>query len=175
MLAHPPLKSRIITTSAGVRAPPVLTQARATGYKCWDMDSMQDAIAEVGKGMSQREAAVRYQVPRSTLQGYINGESSLMSRSGCPLLTLTEEDELATFLVEVAKIGYPHTRKQIIAKVQEMVNSKGRNTVVTSGWWQSFRKRHEDLTLKSAIPLSCSRAKATDQQVLDRYFKRLKK
>ena len=128
MLAHPPLKSRIITTSAGVRAPPVLTQARATGYKCWDMDSMQDAIAEVEKGMSQREAAVRYQVPRSTLQGYINGESSLMSRSGCPLLTLTEEDELATFLVEVAKIGYPHTRKQIIAKVQEMVNSKGRNT-----------------------------------------------
>ena len=45
--------------------------------------------------------------------------------------------------------------------------------MVTHGWWQSFYKRHPDLTLKSAIPLSIARAKATDEEVLGRYFKML--
>ena len=135
---------------------------------------MQDAIAEVEKGMSQREASERFQVPRSTLQGYLSGKSTLASRSGCPLLTLEEEDEFATFLIEVGKIGYPHTCAQVLAKVQEMVNHKGKTTVVTRGWWQSFRKRHSELTLKSAIPLSIARAKASDCEVIDKYFCMLK-
>ena len=89
------------------------------------------------------------------------------------MLSGEEENELATFLVEVAKIGFPHTRQQVISKVQEIVESKGKNTVVTRGWWQSFCKHHPNLTLKSALPLSIARAKATDEEVLERYFEML--
>ena len=174
MFPHPPLKSRIVVTSNnGIPNPSEKSDMRPTSYKGWDMDAMQQAVAEVEKGMSQRQAAECYKVPRSTLRDYISGRSSLSSRSGKPILSEEEENELATFLVEVAKIGFPHTRLQVISKVQEIVESKGKNTVVTHGWWQSFCKRHPDLTLKSAIPLSIARAKATDEEVLGRYFKML--
>ena len=128
---------------------------------------MQEAIAEVEKGMSMRKAAEYYQIPRSTLRDYVTGQSSLSSRSGVPLLSQEEEAELATFLVEIAKIGYPYTRQQVLSKIQAIINMKGMNKQVTSGWWQSFRKRHPQLTLKSAIPLSMSRAKATDAEVFN--------
>ena len=36
----------------------------------------------------------------------------------------------------MAKIGYAHTRKQIIALVQQIVESKGIETVVSSGGWE---------------------------------------
>ena len=71
---------------------------------------MQQAMTEVEKGMmSQRQAAECFKVPRTTLQDYLSGRSSLSSQSGKPLLSEEEEKELATFLVEAAKIGYPHT------------------------------------------------------------------
>ena len=171
MFPLPSLKSRIVRTN-GKGMPPNQepTQLRPTSYKGWDMNDMQQAIAEVEKGMPQRRAAELYRVPRSTLRDYASGRSTLSSRSGCPLLSEQEEKELATFLIEVAKIGYPQTRQQVIAKVQTIVDSKGKNSLVTNGWWQSFNKRHPELTLKSGIPLSLARAKATDAEVLDRYF-----
>ena len=161
MFPHPPLKSCIVVTSNnGIPNPSEKSHMRPTSYKGWDMDAMQLAVAKVEKGMSQRQAAECYKVPRTTLRDYLSGRSSLSSRSGKPILSEEEENELATFLVEIAKIGYPHTRQQVISKVQEIVESKGKNTVITPGWWQSFCKRHPDLTLKSAIPLSTARAKA---------------
>ena len=176
MLPIPSLKSRIMSsklhTQRVSKVPhiPTIEQARPTAYKLWNMDTMQEAIAEVEKGMSIRRAAECYKIPRTTLQDYVSGQSTLSSRSGAPILTVDEESELATFLVEVAKIGYPHTRQQVLNKVQAIVDAKGLNRLVTFGWWQSFAHRHPDLTLKTAAPLGMSRAKATDRNVLQRYF-----
>ena len=74
--------------------------------------------------------------------------------SECQYLTDEEEEELAQFLIEIAKIGYPCTAKEVLTVVQEIINNKGIDAVVTKGWWQGFRKRNPKLTLKSAVPLS---------------------
>ena len=61
----------------------------------------------------------------------------LKARSGpTSYLTPEEEEELACFPIEMVKIGYAHRRKQIIALVQQIVESKGIETVVSSGWWE---------------------------------------
>ena len=39
-----------------------------------------------------------------------------------PYLSLEEEEELASFLVQTAKIGYPHTKKQYLLLVQQIVD-----------------------------------------------------
>ena len=66
----------------------------------------------------------------------------------------------------MAKIGYAHTRKQVIALVQQIVESKGISTVVSSGWWERYIKRHPQVTLRVAVPLSMARAMASDREVL---------
>ena len=73
----------------------------------------------------------------------------------------------------MAKIGYAHTRKQVIALVQQIVESKGISTVVSSGWCERYIKRHPQMTLRVAVPLSMVRAMASNQEVLDRYFNML--
>ena len=84
-------------------------------------------------------------------------------------LTFEEEEELTSFLLQAAKIGYPHTRKQIIALVQQIIHNKGITTTITNGWWERFLKRHPHLTLQVAVPLSYARALASDPEVINRY------
>lgn len=44
------------------------------------------------------------------------------ARSGPDLyMSIEEEVELSYFLIQVAKIGYPHTKKQVLALVQRML------------------------------------------------------
>ena len=41
---------------------------------------------------------------------------------------------------------------------------------VTTGWWNSFRKRHPQLTVRTASRLSYVRAIAHDPNVFENYF-----
>lgn len=73
----------------------------------------------------------------------------------------------------MAKIGYAHTRMQVIALVQQIMDGKGVSTVVTNGWWERYVQRHPQIALRVAVPLSVARAMASDREVLDRYFNML--
>ena len=41
---------------------------------------------------------------------------------------------------------------------------------MTHGWWESFKRRHPQLTLCTASPLSYARAVASNPEVIRRYF-----
>ena len=51
-----------------------------------------------------------------------------------------------------------------------MVDAKGLDVQVTEDWWERFRARHPNLTLRKGEPLSRARMKVTDRSVLDRYY-----
>ena len=90
-------------------------------------------------------------------------------------LTEEEEDELVAFVRRCALIGYPKSRKDMMALVQQIIESKGMQYTITNGWWESFCKRHPDLTLRAPVALSQARAIATDREVMDNYFDLLEK
>ena len=91
-------------------------------YRTWENVSMQNALKAVDKGESIRRAAELYNVPRSTLYDRVSGKVMHGARSGPqPYLSVEEEEELTNFLLETAKIGYAHTRKQVIALVQQSI------------------------------------------------------
>ena len=101
----------------------------------------------------------------------MSGKIDFGARSGpSPYLTAEEEEELASFLIQSASIGYPHTKSQVLAIVQQIVNGKGIKSSVTNGWWERFRGRHPNLTLRSAVPLGLARSKATHSTVMAIYF-----
>lgn len=111
-----------------------------------------------------------YKITRSTLHNHVSGKVAFGARPGpMPYLTTEEEEELCSFLVQVAKIGYPKTKQQVLALVQQIVSSKGIVTTVSNGWWERFSQRNPGITLRSAVPLSLARAAVTDTEMLSRY------
>lgn len=73
-------------------------------------------------------------------------------------------------MIRCADIGYAHSLPQVLALVQNTVNSKGIDKMVTRGWWQRFSEHNKQLCHCTAVPLSVARAMAADPDVLDRYF-----
>ena len=51
-----------------------------------------------------------------------------------------------------------------------MYRLRGIAKQVTNGWWESFCKRHPNLTLRAAASLSRARVVASDPSSLTRYF-----
>ena len=140
-------------------------------YKSWTDPGLSKALAAIDEGFSIRKVAEMYGIPKSTLHDHVSGKVAYGSKCGPdPYLDLEEEEELANFLVRSAGIGYPHTKKQVFALVQRMLNKKGIETNVTNGWWERFQSRHPHITTRVAVPLSVARAKASDPVVLKGYF-----
>ena len=133
---------------------------------------MQKTIAAVEKhGDSLRCTSEKYGIPRSTLHDHTSGKIEHGAKPGRgAYLTSEEEEELVSFLIKCAGIGYPHTRKQIMALVQGITKAKGIETTISDGWWERFRQRHSEITLRVAAPLSFARAMASDKDSLNNYF-----
>jgi hypothetical protein len=130
-----------------------------------------NAMLAVENGASLRQAAEMYRIPRSTLHDHVTGKVAFGAHSGPdPYLSVGEEEELTNFLLQVAQIGYPHTKKQVLVIVQQVLISKGINSSVSNGWWERFCKRNPSVTLRAAVPLSLARALATDPEMLLRYY-----
>ena len=85
-------------------------------------------------------------------------------------LSPREEAELVTFLSRCTCIGYAKSHKEVLVLVQRVLDRRGLKKLVTNGWWESFRHRHPNLTLRTAVPLSLARARASDPEMLPRYF-----
>ena len=91
-----------------------------------------------GKGLSIWTSRM-YGIPKSTLRDYVTGKVQFGARPGpTPYLSHGEEEELGGFLVQVARIGYPRNKWEVLALLQQIVESKGIETVVTNGWWERF-------------------------------------
>ena len=166
----PPLKDRVFRSGAATSEQ--ASSGRPRKYKGWSEDRLHLAYQSYQtKKFSLRQAAEAYDVPKSTLHDRITGRVQFDKKSGPEkYLTDAEEAELVNFLVECAKVGYARSRKDVLSLVQMVVKTKGKDVVLSGGWWQSFKKRHPEITLRSAEPLAYARAVASNPAVLDRYY-----
>ena len=119
---------------------------------------------------------LRHNIPRSTLSDRVTGKVKETSHSGpTRYLSDEEEAELVHFLTGSALMGYARTKKDVMAIADQIIERKGiKKCPVSNGWWESFRKRHPHLTLRTVEKLSYARFIATDQRVIDQYFDLLK-
>ncbi len=146
---------------------------RPSAYKDWDDERLRKACDAVkDEHLSVRRAAEQYRVPKSTLSDRVTGRVQFGSHSGpARYLSDAEEEELVSFLCGSARMGYARMKKDIMAIVEEVVVSKGKQQVhVSNGWWEAFRQRHPNLTLRTVEKLSYARSMASDVNVIDRYF-----
>lgn len=99
----------------------------------WDDVNMVKAITLVEQGTSVRSASERCGVPRSTLHDRVAGNVQQGTKPGPDLYLIIEEEELASFLIKCARIGYPHTQRQVLSLIQQILEHKGITVTVTNG------------------------------------------
>ena len=163
--AHKLLTKRILQ-DCNSESLEVTSDFRGT-YKSWTDPGLSKALAAIDEGFSIRKVAEMYGIPKSTLHDHVSGKVAYGSKCGPdPYLDLEEEEELANFLVR----SYPHTKQQVFALVQRMLNKKGIETNMTDGWWERFQSCYPHITTRVVVPLSEAHAKASDPVVLKGYF-----
>ena len=166
--AHHPLPQRIVKSTSSLSSSAAVARGK---YRTWEQTTLERAIDAKRSGLSYRRSAAMYGIPTTTLHDHMSGKIDIGAKPGPkPYLNDEEEEELAGFLVQVADIGYPKTKIQVLALVQQIIESKGISATVSNGWWERFVVRHSELTLRAAVPLSLARAKATDPSVFTKYF-----
>lgn len=165
------LKDRMLIARRNSR--PIATPSRLMTYKAWNEDYLHKAyLAHIEEGLSVRRAAEAYGVPKSTLQDRVSGRVQFGVKSGPPkFLTDEEELELVSFLCGCSAVGYAKSKQEVMSLVRSIVQSKGiQGALVTDGWWRSFKRRHGQLTLRAAEPLTYARAVASSPQIISSYF-----
>jgi hypothetical protein len=135
-------------------------------FRKWSNESMLEGIEAVRSGtMGTNRAARSYGVPASTLIDRLSDKVKHRTNSGpAPYLT-SEEEELATFLVQLAEMGVGKTKREVLVIVQSVLEKKGWSTDSFNGegWWIRFMQRHPGLSLQTADPLT-SQSKCSNKR-----------
>ena len=137
------------------------------------------AVKKVAGGLGLRQAARQYNVPVETLRRRVTGAVSTDCRPGPPtVLTSEEETKLAQFLIEISDIGFGLTREDVMRTTFRIVSQAGRahpfqNGAAGRSWFDAFKRRHPNLTLRTAQPLSSARAAGSSKETIEEFFAKL--
>ena len=140
---------------------------------------MTSAVTECGKGMKIREAARRYNVPITTLLRRVNGTVSLGCKPGPnPVFPTPVEDRLVEYLINMADMGFGLSRQEVMCLAFKIAETSGINHPFKNGsagrkWFDSFRQRHPNLSLRSPEALSYAGAKSINSKTLEDFFAKL--
>ena len=140
---------------------------------------MAAALQDVKGGMAVREAARLYNLPFETLQRRAVGVVGLECSSGPPtVLTEHEGNELASYCVKMADMGFGLSRNDVMVVAFKIAEASGRNHPFTEGaagraWFDGFRSRHSKLTLCSTQSLSHARASCANHEIISDLFGKL--
>lgn len=168
MLLALPLRDRTVKSTSSVYSQPICMLRRPPVH---NKENLYRALEAVKLGSSVRLAALQYNIPKSTLSDRVTGKVKIDSHSGPPrYLTDPEEEELASFITQCASIGCAKTKREVMSVVEAVLASKGKQVNISNGWWESFRRRHPEFTLRTAEKLSYARLVVTDETIMNKYL-----
>lgn len=154
------------------------TSKKRIPYKAYSTDDVQKAISEVSNNrLSINKAADLYGVPRTTLKDKLSGRTPVVSTQGPkPVLTDQEESEIATWAINMSKIGYGRTKEEVLCVVQKLLEKNPRpnpfvNNKPGREWWEAFLRRNPSLTLRTPENLCKARAVSCTKEAIVKWFK----
>ena len=129
-------------------------------YLPYKKASLQLAVALVQSGaMSLRKAAISYGVPKSTLSYKLHGRTAMEFRQGPRTVLFAEEEEkIASWAINMSRIGYGRTRQELLSTVQKILKEDGcpnpfKNDKSGKDWLNGFLKRHPNLAAERLVSL----------------------
>lgn len=123
--------------------------------KKYDLENLKKALHAVKSGMSKKQAAREYQVPRSTIQFRLNNPDKINPRPG-PTTVLTDEEEnvLVNWIIQSSKKGFLRRKEDIQYSVSDFLKKNNRpnpfkNDVPGEKWLKLFLKRHPEVAVRT--------------------------
>ena len=108
---------------------------------CLAMEAVKEKLSSIS------QAAREYGVPYTTLYDRLSGKIAHEANPGPrPYLSKCEENDLSTFLVEVAKSGYGKSRQQVKSLASNAAHNKGllnSGNKLSNGWYYQFINRNQ--------------------------------
>ena len=100
------------------------------------------------------------------------------SRPGPAPVLSSMEDRLAHYLVEMADMGFGLSRQEVMRLAFQIAEESGikhpfKNCTAGRKWFEAFRFRHPNLTLRTSEALSYARAKSVDPKTIEDFFAKL--
>ena len=91
------------------------------------------------------------------------------------LFTPEEEADLVNYFQKMDSIFYGLTRVQFLQVVGEFAKKIGKEGVFTDnvagkGWYNKFKTRHPELTLRKPEPTSIARVRGFNHVAVDRFY-----
>ena len=115
-------------------------------------------------------------LPYETLRRRVNHMVSVDCKPGPgTVLTDNEESQLASYFVVMADMGFGLSRDDVMLTAFRIAEKSGRKHPFVKGcagrsWFDGFKSRHPNLTLRSAQSLSHSRAIAANNEIISDFF-----
>jgi len=147
-------------------------------YIGYTNSQLQNALRDMSNGtLTQRQAAVYYGIPRSTLRSKIKGRHS-KSAGGQTVLSTEEEEMFVNYCLKMSQFGFPVDTFDLRLIVKMYLERQGRKVVKFRNnfpgfdWSLSFMKRHRELTVRFASNIKRKRAGVGDKTI-NEYFDHL--
>ncbi|CAG2196037.1 unnamed protein product [Mytilus edulis] len=125
--------------------------------------------------MSQRKAALQFNVPRQTLRDRITGKISpdCVTTGRAPVFSLEEEARIVEHVKSMASYGYGYTRQEVTDLATDFAHTikiKPRSEEFTLRWFEGFIKRWPELRVVKPRSLEILRAKCGSVANVEKYF-----
>ena len=137
----------------------------------YSLDDVDHALTALINGSSLRKAAAAYGVPFTTLVRKKNSPDKLKAKPGPQtILSESEEQAIVNWIFYRAEHGSPVTKTELLDSVQAYVKSLNKPTPFTNSrpsrhWYEAFRKRNPQLSIRKPQHLSLSRASVTREDL----------
>ncbi|KAJ2941657.1 hypothetical protein O0L34_g14715 [Tuta absoluta] len=134
-------------------------------------ESLELALKEIrADGISIRETCRKYKIPRTTVQDRLSGRTTdELKRPGpLPVLGAPGESKVVEWLMNISKCGFPVKKNELLDTVQKILKdlelpNPFKDDRPGQTWFQSFVKRHPEITARSAGDKA--RARPSEQSV----------
>jgi hypothetical protein len=130
--------------------------------------------------MSAVAASKKFGIPRSTLGDRLTGkvlDDATLGRK--PILPPSIEKEIVDVVCLSAERGFGITKAQLLNRVGSLTKAMKLPTPFKDGlpgndFWEGFKKRHPDISLRTPEALALNRSKAMNPVIVGGYFRQLK-
>ncbi|KAG5868270.1 hypothetical protein JTB14_032985 [Gonioctena quinquepunctata] len=119
--------------------------------KSYTEEVVQAALKDINYGMPKKQPAMKYGIPRSTLQFRLSDKFTKIEHGPRTYLTRDEENLLESWILESHRKGFPKRKDDIQASVKSFLNNHPRSTpfkdnLLGEHWYQCFLQRYKKLS-----------------------------
>ncbi|KAL0852107.1 hypothetical protein ABMA28_000347 [Loxostege sticticalis] len=143
---------------------------RGKYLKGYSEKNLEDAVQAVRDGMPKKTGAVKFNVPRATIQFRLS-DKYIKNRPG-PSTVLTQEEEtvLVDWIITSSRKGFPRRREDLVKSVKDFLDKNPRpNQFIQNtpgkGWYKLFMKRHPEITERTSEAVTSASSKVSEKQI----------